>query len=205
MFPPNSTTGLRRPSLSDHCHNWLRHWSRKAVSYRTVFNVGDQLEASLWETTEIRSGVSLEPPVLPAQIKLKSFESTRNSFSTRGPHASCLHACFDAVLLSRSYWYPNLSGGADSVGGQLRGDEDSPVSGVTSSGRIWRKVPESDAQSVCFHPSTEQIIGLQEIRSKTQKGLHERLFILTRIYSMQIFGGIPFAKPQNDTLTQIHG
>ena len=40
------------------------------------------------------------------------------------------------------------SGGADSVGGQLRGDKDCPFSGVTSSGRVWRKVPESDAQRV---------------------------------------------------------
>ena len=52
---------------------------------------------------------------------------------------------------------PNLSEGADSVGGQLRGDKECccgtfcnkcPFSGVTNSGRIWRKVPESDARSV---------------------------------------------------------
>jgi len=34
---------------------------------------------------------------------------------------------------------------ADHVGGQLRGDKECPFSGVTSSGRIWRKVSESDA------------------------------------------------------------
>ena len=28
---------------------------------------------------------------------------------------------------------------------------------------------------------------------------NERLFILTRTHSMQIFGEIPFMKPQNDT------
>ena len=39
--------------------------------------------------------------------------------------------------------------GADSIGGQLRGDKELyPFSGVTSSGRVWRKVPESDARSV---------------------------------------------------------
>ena len=42
----------------------------------------------------------------------------------------------------------NLSEGADRVGGQLRGDKECPFSGVTSSGRVWRKVPESDAGSV---------------------------------------------------------
>ena len=45
-------------------------------------------------------------------------------------------------------WYPNLSEGADRVAGQLRGDKECPFSGVTNSGRVWRKVPESDARSV---------------------------------------------------------
>ena len=47
-----------------------------------------------------------------------------------------------------SYWYPNLSEGADRVAGQLRGGKEYPFSGVTKSGRVWRKVPESDARSV---------------------------------------------------------
>ena len=50
-----------------------------------------------------------------------------------------------------SYQNPNLSEGADSVGGQLRGDKDQcPFSGVTKSGRVWRKVPESGARSVAM-------------------------------------------------------
>ena len=36
-------------------------------------------------------------------------------------------------------------------------------------------------------------------RIQTQKGSNERLFILTRIHSMQIFGEIPFIKSQNNT------
>ena len=35
-----------------------------------------------------------------------------------------------------------------SLHGQLRGDKECPFSGVTESGRVWRKVPESDARSV---------------------------------------------------------
>ena len=31
---------------------------------------------------------------------------------------------------------------------QMRGDKECPFSGITKSGRVWRKVPESDAQSV---------------------------------------------------------
>ena len=41
-----------------------------------------------------------------------------------------------------------LTEGADRIGGQLRGDKECPFSGVTKSGRVWRKVPESDARSV---------------------------------------------------------
>ena len=50
----------------------------------------------------------------PAQIKSKSFESTRNSFSfsflTRGGCVSCLRACLGARLLPQSYQYPNMLG-----------------------------------------------------------------------------------------------
>ena len=49
--------------------------------------------------------------------------------------------------------YPNLSEGADRVAGQLRGDKECPFSGVTKSGRVWRKMPESDARSV-YEPSS---------------------------------------------------
>ena len=59
-----------------------------------------------------------------------------------------LRACLGARLLPQSYQYPNLSEGADGVGGQLRGDKECPFSGVTKSGRVWKKVPESDAGSV---------------------------------------------------------
>ena len=51
-------------------------------------------------------------------------------------------------LLLQSYSYPNLSEGADRVAGQLREDKQYAFSGVTKSGRVWRKVPESDARSV---------------------------------------------------------
>ena len=42
------------------------------------------------------------------------------------------------------------SEGADSVGVQLGGDKECPFSGVTSPGRVWRKIPESDARSVLW-------------------------------------------------------
>ena len=94
----------------------------------------------------------------PAQIKPKSFESRWNSFFAQGGCASCLRACLGDRLLPQSYQYPNLSEGADRVGGQLRGDKECPFSGVTKSARVWRKVPESDARSVsCCHGLEETI------------------------------------------------
>ena len=45
---------------------------------------------------------------------------------------------------------PKLSEGAENVGGQLRGDKECPFRGVTSSGRVWRKVPESDVRGVAL-------------------------------------------------------
>ena len=69
-------------------------------------------------------------------------------FFTRGGCASCLRACLGARLLPQSYQYPNLSEGTDSVGGQLRENKVCPFSGVTSSGRVGRMVPESDAGSL---------------------------------------------------------
>ena len=54
--------------------------------------------------------------------------------------------------------YPNLSEGADGVGGQLRGGKACPFSGVTKSGRVWRKVTESDARSAKHVTVPELII-----------------------------------------------
>ena len=51
-------------------------------------------------------------------------------------------------LLPQSYQYPKFSEGANRVGGQLHGNKECPFSGVTKSGRVWRKVPESGARSV---------------------------------------------------------
>ena len=52
------------------------------------------------------------------------------------------------MLLPQFLQYTNLSEDADSVSGQLRGYNECPFIGVTNSGSVWRKVPESDVQSV---------------------------------------------------------
>ena len=55
------------------------------------------------------------------------------------------------MLIPQSCSYPKLSEGADSVGTEQRGDTEWPLSAaVTSSARVWRKVPESDARSMGF-------------------------------------------------------
>ena len=53
--------------------------------------------------------------------------------------------CFHSHV---SIIYPNLSEGADSVGGQLCEDKECRFNGVTNSGRVWRKMLESDARNV---------------------------------------------------------
>ena len=63
---------------------------------------------------------------------------------TRGGCVSCLRACLGTTVILVS----ELSEGADRVVGQLHGNKECPFSGVTKSGRVRRKVPESDARSV---------------------------------------------------------
>ena len=60
----------------------------------------------------------------------------------------CFHSLISTETFPQCYQYRNLSEGADRVGGQLRGDKECPFSGVTKSGRVWRKVPENGARSV---------------------------------------------------------
>ena len=81
-------------------------------------------------------------------------------FFTRGGRASCLRACFDALLLPQSRKYPNLSEGADSVSGQLRGVKEYTPS-VTEPGRVQRKVPESDARSVGPYITVQRVTTFQ--------------------------------------------
>ena len=50
--------------------------------------------------------------------------------------------CFHSQISTRTFRRV-----PDRVSGQLRGDKECPFSGVTKSGRVWRKVPESDARS----------------------------------------------------------
>ena len=49
-------------------------------------------------------------------------------FFTRDGCVSCLRG----YLGAKSYQYPDLSDGADRVGGELRGDKECPFSGVTN-------------------------------------------------------------------------
>ena len=108
----------------------------------------------------------------PAEIKPKSFHSRWNSsvffffFFTRVGCASCLRAYLGARLLPQSYQYPNLSEGVDRIGGQLRGDKECPFSGGTKSGRVWRKVPESDARSVISTHTPAEVTSVFTVMSE---------------------------------------
>ena len=47
----------------------------------------------------------------------------------------------------------DLLEGADRIGGQLHVEKECLFSGITSSGRVWWQVPESDAGSVTQPPT----------------------------------------------------
>ena len=121
----------------------------------------------------------------PAPIKPESFESRRNFSFTQGGFVSCLCACLGARLLPQSYQYPNLSEGADRVGGHLRGGKECPFSGVTKSGRVWRKVPESDARSVVLYMSEvldvcipiSIILSCSQTHTQSTKRRHSLVFV----------------------------
>ena len=83
----------------------------------------------------------------PAQIKPKLFESRQNSFFCPGWMRLMFTSVLGHLAASTVILVPNLSEGTDRVGGQLHGDKECPFSGITKSGRVWRKVPESDARS----------------------------------------------------------
>ena len=69
--------------------------------------------------------------------------------------ASHVYVRASALGCFQFYQYPNLSEGADRVGGQLHGDKECPFSGVTRSGKAWSKVPESDTRSVRKVPESD--------------------------------------------------
>ena len=66
-------------------------------------------------------------------------------------------------MLLQSYQYSSLSESADRVGGQLRRNKECPFSGVTKCGRVWRKVPESDARSVAQNKKCSAIFLERDI------------------------------------------
>ena len=85
----------------------------------------------------------------PAQIKPKSFESRWPLFILPGVDATHVyvraraHGCFHS-LISTETFLRALTTSVDSCA-EIKS---APFSGVTKSGRVWRKMPESGARSV---------------------------------------------------------
>ena len=87
----------------------------------------------------------------PAKTKTKSFESRRNTLFLPGVDAShvYVHAwalgCFHSLISTQTFQRA-LTASVDRCA-----VIDCPFSGVTKSGRVWRKVSESNAGSVPSH------------------------------------------------------
>ena len=81
----------------------------------------------------------------------------------------CMYCACDFTQLLWSFpqvgWnlFLNLLEGADSISGQLCRDKKCHFSGRTNSGRIWRRVLESDAQSVVMMLTDRFFVFLQEV------------------------------------------
>ena len=110
------------------------------LSPNEQFLVGAQTAVSLLQTTQIKQGVSfIANKVYTAEIKPQSFESRRNSFLYPGVDA--FHVYVRALALGCFYSHISTRTFRRALTASLD-------SGVTKSGRVWRKVPESGARSV---------------------------------------------------------
>ena len=83
----------------------------------------------------------------------KSFKTRRNSFFffflpvADAPHVyvrAWTLCCFHSLISTQTFRRALTA----SMDMQLRGDKECPFTGIISSGRVWRKVPESDVRSV---------------------------------------------------------
>ena len=115
----------------------------RKLSANECFFGGAQTEVSLLQTTEIKQGVSFT-----ATNKVYTSTNKTTIVWIETELFFFNYPCLGARLFPQSYQYPNLLEGTDHVGGQLHGDKEGPFSSVTKSGRVWRKVPVSDARSV---------------------------------------------------------
>ena len=106
----------------------------------------------LLQTTQIKQVVSFTAAnkVYKAQIKLQSFESRRNFFLFFLPGVDASHVYVRTLALG--CFYSHISTGtfrrALTASLDSCAEIECPISGVTKSGKVWRKVPESDARSV---------------------------------------------------------
>ena len=120
------------------------------LSANEQFFVGVQTVVSLLQTIQIKQGMSF----IAAN---KVYTSTNKTtivwietellFLNQGGCVSCLHGCLGARLLPQSYYIISTQ----TFWRALTTSVDSCTeikSGITNSGRVWRKVLESDARSV---------------------------------------------------------
>ena len=111
----------------------------RKLSANKQFFVGAQTIVSLLFTTQIKSDVCFitDHVAYASSNKTKIVWNEMELFLLPGVDASRVYVHAWALPV-QSYQYPNLSEGADHVGGRLHGDKECPFSGVTKSGRVWR-------------------------------------------------------------------
>ena len=132
--------------------------SRK-LSANKQFFVGAQTVVSLLhylQTTQIKQGVSF---IAANKVYTSTNKTTIVWIETElflSPRVDASHVymcalaldCFYSHIISTRTFRRALTAWLHQ---HLHGDKECPFSGVTKSGRVWRKMPESDAQSVTLH------------------------------------------------------
>ena len=125
--------------------------SRKLSANEQFFFVGAQTAVSLLQTTQIKQGVSFiatNKVYTSTNRTTTVWIETEFFFSLPGVDAS--HVYVRALGLGCFYSQITVPLGGRwprHAGGQLSGDKECPFSGVTKSGRVWRKVSESGGRS----------------------------------------------------------
>ena len=144
-----ASTGLRHPSSNTATVDYAIGLEKNYL----FFNA--QMSVSLQQTDNSNYSRCFFCNRPPSTNKTNSFELRRNvslslSVSLYPERMCFVFTCILEHLLPQFYWYLQLSESANTntIGGQLRGNKERHFSGLTSSGRVWRKKPESDARSV---------------------------------------------------------
>ena len=126
--------GPRKLSANDQFFCWCSNSSKFVTNnsgYTDVFFITDHVAYASSNKTKI-VWIETDPFFLPGVNASHVYVHAR------------VFGCFHSLISTKTFRRVLTTLGEI----KLRGDKECPFSGITKSGRVWRKVPESDARSV---------------------------------------------------------